>query len=164
MNTTLAHSLHTLDEWPELVDAGIGNGADGQSILVHGVRDDELVGNVSILLPLPADDVEDIVSGDGPELVGVERGPGGNVVMRRQGGQVSRCEGRDDGGFGRLHRRRPCGRTDGTWRQTLGEHVKISKDLIASAGFRRVYLKQKALAISRRRGYQYRSNEVSITL
>ena len=125
MNTTLAHGLHTLDEGPELVGAGIGNSADGQPILVHRVRNDELVGNISILLPLSADNVEDVVGGYGPELVGVECGPRGNVVMRRQGGQVARCEGWDDCGLGGLHHRRSCGPSDGTWHQALGQHVKI---------------------------------------
>ena len=91
MNTTLAHGLHTLDEGPELVDAGIGNSADGQPILVHRVRNDELVGNISILLPLSTDNVEDVVGRYSPEPVGIESGPRGNVVMRRQGGQVTRC-------------------------------------------------------------------------
>ena len=91
MNATLAHGLHTLDEGPELVGAGIGNSADGQPMLVHRVRNDELVGNVSILLPLSADNVEDIVGGYSPELVGIECGPRGNVVMCRQGGQAARC-------------------------------------------------------------------------
>ena len=83
VNATLAHSLHTLNKRPKFVNTRIGNCADGQTILVHGVGDDELVGYVSILLPLSADDVENIVGGDGPELVGIESGPSGDVVMHR---------------------------------------------------------------------------------
>ena len=83
MNTALAHGLHTLDEGSEFVNTGIGNGADGQPILVQGVGTDELLGNVSVFLPMSTDDIEDIVCRDGAELVRIQSGPCRDVVMRR---------------------------------------------------------------------------------
>lgn len=81
MNTALAHGLHTLDEGSEFVNTGIGNGADGQPILVQGVGNDELLGNVSVFLS--TDDIEDIVCRDGAELVRIQSGPCRDGVMRR---------------------------------------------------------------------------------
>lgn len=83
VNTALAHGLHTLDEGSKFVSTGIGNGADGQPILVQGVGNDELLGNVSVFLPLSTDDIEDIVRRDGAELVRIQSGPCRDVVMRR---------------------------------------------------------------------------------